>query len=135
MLADATFKVSLDLMFNNPFSSKELNDWLRTLLTMQQLPYLQLYIIKRSDLVPGNPTVTAQAIPQPIPLEAVHFSADYRNPNGQITLHLAHNSAACLAEWVRNFDHLAYAPLQAVSNDIGGLHGYRTHRKSGCGCQ
>lgn len=121
VLADATFKVSLDLMFNNPFSSKELNDWLRTLLTMQQLPYLQLYIIKRSDLIPGNPTVTAQAIPQPIPLEAVHFSADYRNPNGQITLHLAHNSAACLAEWVRNFDHLAYAPSQAVSNEVVGL--------------
>jgi hypothetical protein len=36
-------------------------------------------------------------------------------------LHLAHNSAACLAEWVRNFDHLAYAPLQAVSNEVVGL--------------
>lgn len=121
ILADATFKVSLDLMFNNPFSSKILNNWLRDTLTMQQLPYLQLYLIKRSDLIPGQPNVTALAIPQPIPLEAVHFSADYRNPNGQITLHLAHNSAACLAEWVRNFDTLAYAPHKAVSEEVIGL--------------
>lgn len=121
ILADATFKVTLDLMFNNPFSGSTLNNWLRTMLTSQQLPYLQLYLVKRSDLVPGQSTVTALSLPQPIPLEAVHFSANYRNPNGHITLHLAHNSAACLAEWVRNFDTLAYAPDQPVSQEVIGL--------------
>ena len=121
ILADATFKVSLDLMFNNPFKSKVLNSWLRSLLTKAQLPYLQLYLIKRTDLIPEINTVIARAIPQPIPLEAVHFSADYVNTDGKITLHLAHNSAACLAEWVRNFDHLAYAPHKAIDPEVIGL--------------
>ncbi|TVQ41769.1 MAG: hypothetical protein EA362_14205 [Saprospirales bacterium] len=121
ILADATFKVSLDLMFNNPFKSKALNAWLRVLLTKKQLPNLELYLIKRSDLDPQSKTVIAQALPQPIPLEAVHFSANYVNPGGKITLHLAHNSAACLAEWVRNFDHLAYAPHKSVDPEVIGL--------------
>ena len=121
ILADATFKVSLDLMFNNPFKSKSLNSWLRVLLTKKQLPYLKLYLIKRSDLDPNSDTVSAKALPQPIPLEAVHFSADYLNPNGEITLHLAHNSAACLAEWVREYDHLAYNHKQSVDPEVIGL--------------
>lgn len=121
ILADATFKVSLDLMFNNPFKSKELNSWLRMLLTKTQLPYLKLYLINRSELDPKSNTVTAREIPEPIPLEAVHFSADYVNPKGKITLHLAHNSAACLAEWVREFDHLAYSPHTSCDPEVIGL--------------
>jgi Retinal pigment epithelial membrane protein len=121
ILADATFKFTLDLLFNVPFSSPLLDTWLRQLLTAPQLPYLDLYLIKRSDLVAGQKTVVARPLQQPIPLEAIHFSANYANPNDQITLHLAHNSAACLAEWVRKFDALAPDGAAPVDPEVIGL--------------
>jgi Retinal pigment epithelial membrane protein len=121
ILADATFKFTLDLLFNVPFSSPSLDTWLRVLLTEPQLPYLDVYLVKRSDLDPTKKTVTARPLQQPIPLEAIHFSANYANPNNQITLHLAHNSAACLAEWVRTFDTLAPDGTQAVDPEVLGL--------------
>ncbi len=121
VLADATFKFTLDLLFNVPFASPSLDTWLRQLLTAPQLPYLDLYIVKRSELVPGAKTVVARPLQQPIPLEAIHFSANYDNPNNEITLHLAHNSAACLAEWVRTFDALAPDGAQRVDPEVIGL--------------
>lgn len=93
ILADATFKFALDLLFNSPFSPI-INTILRQLLTKPQLSVLSVYIINRKDLDPTKPTVNARAINTPIPLEAVHFSANYSNPDDKITLHLAHNSAA-----------------------------------------
>jgi hypothetical protein len=39
-----------------------------------------------------------------LPVETVHFSANYDNPNGVVTLHAAHNCSACPAEWVRYYD-------------------------------
>jgi carotenoid cleavage dioxygenase-like enzyme len=121
VLADATFKFTLDVLFNVPFSSPKLDNWLRQLLTAPQLPYLSLYLVRRSDLVAGQTTVTARPLQQPIPLEAIHFSAEYANPNGRITLHLAHNSAACLAEWVRRFDTLAPDGARPVDPAAVGL--------------
>lgn len=121
ILADATFKFTLDLMFNVPFSSPKLDNWLRKELTAPQIPYLVVYLVKRSDLKSGQNTVVCRKLPQPIPLEAVHFSAEYANPEGLITLHLAHNSAACLAEWVRRFDRLAPDGLKAVDPEAVGL--------------
>lgn len=121
ILADATFKFTLDLMFNVPFSSPKLDDWLRRLLTDAQLPYLDIYLVKRSDLDPAKNTVIARKLQRPIPLEAIHFSADYSNPNGKITLHLAHNSAACLAEWARRFDTLAPEGRAAIDPEVVGL--------------
>lgn len=121
VLADATFKFTLDLMFNVPFSSPKLDEWLRKELTEPQLPYLDVYIVKRSDLVSGQRTVVCRKVEQSIPLEAVHFTAEYANPGGQITIHLAHNSAACLAEWVRRFDRMAPDGAQAADPEVVGL--------------
>lgn len=121
VLADATFKFTLDVLFNVPFKSPKLDNWLRQLLTAPQLPYLNVYLVKRSDLVSGQKTVTAYPLDKPIPLEAIHFSAEYANPNGRVTLHLAHNSAACLAEWVRTFDTLAPDGARPVDPAAIGL--------------
>lgn len=118
ILADATFKFALDLLFNSPFSPI-INTILRQLLTKPQLSVLSVYIINRKDLDPTKPTVNARAINTPIPLEAVHFSANYSNPDDKITLHLAHNSAACLAEWVRDFDTLAMSTTKVDPEVIG----------------
>jgi hypothetical protein len=39
-----------------------------------------------------------------LPMETVHFSANYDNPNGILTIHTAHNCSACPAEWIRYYD-------------------------------
>ena len=121
ILADASFKFAFDLLFNSPFKNDEINAFLRKYLTMTQEPYLDIYIVKRSDLQSGQDTVSCKKLNPSIPLEAIHFTADYRNPNGQITLHCAHNSAACLAEWVRTFDYLAPHGIKAVDPEVIGL--------------
>ena len=43
-------------------------------------------------------------MPITLPFETLHFITDYKEENGQITAHLAHNNAACLAEWLREYD-------------------------------
>lgn len=121
ILADATFKFTLDLLFNVPFSSPKLDDWLRRQLTTPQLPYLDVYLIKRGDLASGTNTVHCRKLNPSIPLEAIHFTADYANPGGLITLHLAHNSASCLAEWVRRFDTLAPDGAKPVDPEVISL--------------
>lgn len=121
VLADASFKFAFDLLFNSPFKSKKIDDWIRHYLTLPQEPFLDLYIIKRANLDPSKDTVLGEKLKKPIPLEAVHFSADYSNPNGIITLHLAHNSAACLAESVRTFDTLAPDGKQPVDPEVVGI--------------
>lgn len=121
ILADATFKFTLDLLFNVPFSSPKLDTWLRRLLTTPQEPFLDIYIVKRSDLVKGQDSVRCRKLNPSIPLEAIHFTADYANPGGLITLHLAHNSASCLAEWVRRFDTLAPDGARPVDPEVISL--------------
>jgi len=121
ILADATFKFAFDLMINAPFKSDRINAWLRKQLTTAQEPYLDIYLVERKNLDPNSPTVTSKKLTEPIPLESVHFTADYRNPDGKITLHLAHNSAACLAEWVRTFDKKAPDGKHPVNPEVIGL--------------
>lgn len=128
---DAAFKFTPDQMFNtmHPFHTKGtfLERMARELLTGPQLPESILYIIKKQDLRdnpgsidPKNPIpITARKVV--IPPEALHFLADYENPNGEITLHLVHNSAACFAEWLREYDNSAYAPQNAVPSDLLGM--------------
>jgi carotenoid cleavage dioxygenase-like enzyme len=60
ILADASFKFSLDLLFNHPFSDTKIESFLRKFLTVQQLPYLDIYIIARTDLDPSKPTITCK---------------------------------------------------------------------------
>jgi len=134
VLIDASFKFSPDQLFNtiHPFhrDNKLLERFIRDLLTGPQMPETLLYIVRRSDLEAGQrparpgeqgapPAVMARQLA--IPPEALHFLADYDNPHGQITLYLAHGSAACLAEWLREYDQSAYPPHDLVSRDLLGL--------------
>jgi carotenoid cleavage dioxygenase-like enzyme len=105
LLADSNFKTSLSIMVNNPFPHNPLIDeFLRAILAQPMLPYLQLYIIKRSDLDVNKDWVISKALPSPIPMESVHFSTNYENPNNEITLLMSVNSSACMAEWLRVYD-------------------------------
>lgn len=61
-----------------------------------------VYIIRRRDLARGGGEVSAKKIS--IPREAAHFTCDYDNPQGRITLHLGHNNAADPANALRAND-------------------------------
>ncbi len=114
LLADTNFKFTLDVMLNNPFpNNRKIDSFLRELLDGAQNDYSALYIIPRDKLSGGKAAVKAHKVI--LPLETVHFSADYDNPNGVITIHTAHNCCACPAEWIRYYDKckLDGAPIDA----------------------
>lgn len=106
ILVDTSFKFSLDLLINNPFPHNyDIDQMLRELTAIPMLPYSTCYLVRRRDLKPGAVTVPCIKMPAPIPLETVHFSAEYENPNNQITLLMVHNSAVCMSEWIRPYDN------------------------------
>ena len=119
VLVDSSLKFAFDLLENIPFPEHPwLNTLLRRLTTKIVQPETPLYLIRRADLKPGASTVVAHSFM--IPLETVHYSIDYENPNGQVTIHTAHNSASCAAEWLRPYDYLATQPdTPALPNTIG----------------
>jgi len=105
VLTDCAFKFSLDLLVNNPFPGNlSLDRFLRKLMAGTMLPYTDCYIVKRAELVAGGGSATAYKLQSPIPVETIHYSCDYENPGGKITLIGMHNTAACVAEWIRPDD-------------------------------
>ena len=135
VLLDASFKFAPDQMYNSihPFhrDNQQLERMIREMLTGPQMPETKLYIVRRSDLQGGQqprtlfprvqdpPSVVAKQLT--IEPEALHFLADYENPDQKITLHVVHSSAACLAEWLRDYDQSAYPPYGPVPHDLLGL--------------
>lgn len=67
-----------------------------------QRPQTACYLIRRSDLTRGGGTVTARLVT--IDRECVHMTADYENPDGRVTVHVAHNTATDASEWLREDD-------------------------------
>ncbi|MFL5764257.1 MAG: carotenoid oxygenase family protein [Bacteroidia bacterium] len=126
VLTQCAFKFSLDLLINNPFPNYPVIDMIiRKLLASAMLPYTDCYLIKRSDLAAGGGTVVAHklALPgaqYPIPVETIHYSCDYANPDGKITLYGIHNSSACVAEWIRSYD-TAKISGQPVDGELVGM--------------
>lgn len=108
ILTDCSFKFALDMLFDNPFpESKIIEQLIRRLATVRMEPFTTTYIIKRRELTPGGGNATAYRLDKPIPLETIHYSCNYANPGGVITLVGIHNAATCIAEWVRTFDKRA----------------------------
>jgi len=119
VLIDASFKFAVDIMLTNPFPhNPHIDQFLREITAKVTEPRTSSWVISRRDLDPKKKTVKARQFI--IPIETVHFSLDYENPNGKITMHAAHNTASCAAEWVRPYDSLAIdtdTPIHA--NTIG----------------
>lgn len=67
-----------------------------------QEPDALLHIVSRADLKADATSAPARTII--IPREIVHLTADYENPDGKITLYVAHNNATDASEWVRPDD-------------------------------
>lgn len=121
LLSDSSFKTSLSIMVNNPFPHNDLIDrFLREILAQPMLPYLQLYIIKKADLA-GNPDKVVAIKAQPIPLESVHYSANYANPGQELTLFMSVNSSACMAEWLRSYDRAESLEDSPVLSSMLGM--------------
>jgi carotenoid cleavage dioxygenase-like enzyme len=121
LLTDTSFKFTSDLMFNNfLLNDDKLDAYLRKLLTNPMLPYTICYIVKRKELTKGGGAAVAYTLQQNIPLETIHYSLNYKNPNGVITLYGAHNAAICVAEWMRHFD-IAKISGQPVDPEVIGL--------------
>lgn len=105
ILQDSSFKFANELLINNPFPEHlGLERFIRRVLSTTMLPYTECYIVKRNELLPGKTTATAYKLNKPLPIETIHFSCDYDNPGGEITLYGIHNAAMCVAEWVRPYD-------------------------------
>lgn len=112
VLMDTCLKFGMEQILNNPISgSKQAERLLRKLLTRSQLPDTSIYIVRRDRLKAGqhpayynDKEVEVVAHKVVLPLEAAHFLVDYDNPNGQITLHVAHECATDVSEWVRRYD-------------------------------
>jgi carotenoid cleavage dioxygenase-like enzyme len=125
VLTQCAFKFTLDLLINNPFPNYPAIDMiLRKLLSAAMLPYTDCYIVKRSDLTAGGGQVIAHKLvlpgaQYPIPVETIHYSCDYANPEGKITLYGIHNSSACVAEWIRSYDKAKISGGQVDSGLVG----------------
>jgi hypothetical protein len=98
----------------------------RFLPSCQQLPYTTLYIVRRADLKQGGGTVkeprilTARKVV--IEREAAHFTLDYNNPFGHITLHLAHNCAWDTTEWLHKGSKPAFPKeVPIIRRDLYGM--------------
>ena len=120
ILLDASFKFTPDQIINSlrpyrrtdNFLSGLFERVLRWLMTSPMEPNASFYFVKRKDLKEAfqayNPTEDlpkVQVYETELPFETLHFLTDYREHGGKITLHLAHNNAACLAEWLRPYDY------------------------------
>jgi carotenoid cleavage dioxygenase-like enzyme len=126
VLMDTDFKMGMDQVVNNPFPNhKELERLFRNLLTRPVSPNSTVYIVRRADLKAGQRPASSQqevevvARKLVIPLAAIHFLIDYENPHNQITLHVAHNCAADVSEWLRQYDTSAANPQNVPSNLCG----------------
>lgn len=105
LFIDAAFKLSMDVMFNNPFpNNQEIDRFIRKHTTKAQEPFTDVYLVARKDLDTTKETAVAKRIR--LKPEFIHCNLNYQNPGGILTLYGASNSAACLAEWVRPFDKL-----------------------------
>ncbi len=119
LLSDSSFKFSADLLINNPFPKKPAIDrFLRKLLNKKTPVDITLYIVKRSDLKDDNSIVKAKKFP--LPEDCIHYVANYKNPDDNITLYTINNNSVCVAEWIRPYDYLKIGG-KPVSNNLVGL--------------
>ena len=117
---------------NLKYFPKEFKRWISSIflrLTKQQ-PFTDFYIIKRSDLeadsgTDSEPRLAANTVKKllakkvVIPRKVSHFVADYDNLYGHITIHLAHNNAWDVTEWIREDDEPV--PGNELRDDLAGL--------------
>ena len=88
-------------------------EFLRDHLSYKALDYTDIYIISRQDLKQDskNSSVTTKSVTAKkvtIAPETPHFLADYENPDGKISLYVAHTCASDPAEFIHKVDKSQY---------------------------
>lgn len=133
VLMDTAFTTGLEEFINNPLPEyKNLEATLRYLLDKPENPNSVIYLVRRQDLKRGqypaleDSEVEITVKQLSIPMEASHFLMDYKNPEGQVTLHIAHICAWNVAEWIRPYDVSAYENHQPVSERVHGMDSSET---------
>ncbi len=133
-ISQVLFNIVLKLvgLENLKYFPKEFKRWISsTFLSLRkQQPFTNLYIVKRKDLegdfsTDGEPRLPVNKVKKliakkvVIPREVSHFIADYDNKDEHITIHLAHNNAWDVTEWIREDDEPA--PNNELRVDLAGL--------------
>ena len=128
ILIDTAFSVGLAQTFNNPIpNKKEIEILLRDILSRPVSPESYLYIVRRDQLQNGQQPIDSktevEVVAQKvvIPMEILHFTADYEGSNGKITLHIGHICAADAGEWMREFDTLADKSETPIKSCLYGM--------------
>lgn len=121
LLVDTSFKFSLDLLLKNPVTGNQtIEKLLREIMAIPMIPFCDTYIIDRRNLKDDQQTVTAKKLRTPLPLETVHFNSTYNAEDGKMDLFCIHNSAVCIAEWIRPYD-VNQLTGQPVNKDYVGM--------------
>ena len=108
-------------------------EFLREHLSYEAFDYTDIYIIPRKNLQPGAFSVTAKKIT--IEPETPHFLADYENPEGKISLYVAHSNASDPAEFIHKVDESYYQEpkiTQALQERSGATVAPMDVNKLGC---
>ncbi|NJK62253.1 MAG: hypothetical protein HC921_05805 [Synechococcaceae cyanobacterium SM2_3_1] len=105
LIADTAFKISIEELLPSLKSGKAqgIERAIRDLLDHPQLSYCPLYIVSRRDLQSGVSRVAARKVM--IPWESAHFLTEYKNPQGQITIHFSFVCGWDAGEAVSAFDY------------------------------
>jgi carotenoid cleavage dioxygenase-like enzyme len=118
ILSDSSFKFSADLLITNPFPEIPVIDkMLRSLLNKNSPVDTVLYIIKRSEITENSGIVHAKKIL--LPEDCIHFTVNYTNPDGVITLYTINNNSVCIAEWIRPYDVLKIGGNKVYQELVG----------------
>jgi carotenoid cleavage dioxygenase-like enzyme len=123
VLMDTSMKITPDQAYNSPLASPELDRALRSATTVPQHASTVFYLIARADLeqpltVDGEKAVVARRLQ--VPLEAVHFHAEYEDEGDLVTLHVHHDCTLDVAEWVRDSDRQEFNG-ERVSSSVWGV--------------
>jgi carotenoid cleavage dioxygenase-like enzyme len=119
VLMDTSFKFGIEqLIYDTVPNNQGIEDY-REILNYPQAPDTTLYLIHRADLGPDSTTATAKRVK--IPREIAHFTTDYENPDGCITLHCAHNNGWDPAEWIHDYDAPAHEPETPIGHRLVGM--------------
>ncbi|PSB23685.1 lignostilbene-alpha,beta-dioxygenase, partial [filamentous cyanobacterium Phorm 46] len=134
ILIDTAFKMLIEeiLPAGSGKKYKSVEKCLRNLIDRPQLADNRVYIIRRDALKPDNKKVRVQkAI---IPRGTNHFIADYKNPNQEITLHMANMGTWDAAEWIRDIDEsvLTSSEIDNLDKLYGVISGPTDISRLGC---
>lgn len=128
VLMETGFKFRLEQIINNPFPQRKgFEELLKALISGPQSPNTNMYIIRRQDLKAGQQPACSQqeveviARKVVVPLETIHFLADYENRDDRINLYLGHNCAWDGGEWIRQYDKAARDSKTPVPPRLYGM--------------